>query len=339
MAETRDPFPVVAPRPVPAATGGARLPVVDAARGVALAAMVVYHFTWDLGFFGFIGLQAGQDPSWRIFAKLIAGSFLALVGVSLVLASREGLRRDAFLRRLAMVAGGAALISLATWWAMPDSFVYFGILHCIAVSSVLALPFLRAPLWLVAVAAVACLALPAFATSPAFDSPFLFWLGLAETVRPTNDFEPLLPWFGVVLAGVLAARLALRAGLDARLAAWRGEGPAGRGLRFAGRHSLLIYLIHQPLLFGTLWLVATLAPGLATHRQAAVPVDPVMECRMICEQNGNTPELCSRVCTCIATKLAGTTLMSKPIAAITPDERERIVDSARACRREAEALP
>jgi uncharacterized membrane protein len=339
MAVTRDPFPVVAPRAFPAASGTARLPIVDAARGVALAAMVIYHFTWDLGFFGFIGLQAGHDPAWRIFAKLIAGSFLALVGISLVLASRDGLRRGAFLRRLAMVAGGAAAISLATWWAMPDSFVYFGILHCIAASSVLALPFLRAPLGLVAVVAAVCLALPAFATSPIFDAPWLFWLGLAETVRPTNDFEPLLPWFGVVLAGVVAGRLALRSELDARLAVWKGEGPAGRGLRLAGRHSLLIYLLHQPLLFGLLWVVATLAPGLATHRQAAAPVDPVLECRMVCEQNGDTAELCSRTCTCIATRLAGTTLMSKPVQAITSEERERIVDAARVCRREAETLP
>lgn len=339
MAETRDPLPVAAPPPIPAAAGRGRLPAVDAARGVALAAMVVYHFTWDLGFYGFIGLQAGHDPAWRIFAKLIAGSFLALVGVSLVLAARDGLRRDAFLRRLAMVAGGAALITLATWWAMPDSFVYFGILHCIAVCSVLALPFLRAPLWLVAAVAVACLALPVFATSAAFDAPWLFWLGLAETVRPTNDFEPVLPWFGVVLAGVLAARLALRARLDGTLARWRGEGAIGRGLRHAGRHSLLIYLLHQPILFGALWVVATLAPGLATHRQAAAPVDPVMECRMICEQNGDSAELCSRTCTCIATKLAGTNLMSKPVQAISSEERERIVESARICRREAETLP
>jgi uncharacterized membrane protein len=339
MAEIRDPFPVVAPRPMPAATGSARLRAVDAARGVALVAMVIYHFTWDLGFFGFIGLQAGHDPAWRIFAKLIAGSFLALVGVSLVLAARDGLRWEPFLRRLAMVAGGAAAISLATWWAMPDDFVYFGILHCIAVCSVLALPFLRAPLLLVAVVAVVCLGLPAFAASDAFDSPWLFWLGLAETVRPTNDYEPVLPWFGVVLGGVLVARLALRAGLDAAIARWRGEGPAGRGLRFAGRHSLLIYLLHQPILFGSLWVIATLAPGLAAHRQVALPVDPVAECRVVCEQNGDSAELCSRTCTCIATRLAGTNLMSKPVQSITSEERERIVESARICRKEAETLP
>ncbi|MEJ1937628.1 heparan-alpha-glucosaminide N-acetyltransferase, partial [Nostoc sp. NIES-2111] len=291
MVETRDPFPVVAPRPVPAATGSARLPVVDAARGVALAAMVVYHFTWDLGFYGFIGLQAGHDPAWRIFAKLIAGSFLALVGVSLVLASRDGLRRDAFLRRLAMVAGGAALISLATWWAMPDSFVYFGILHCIAVCSVLALPFLRAPLWLVAIVAILCLALPSFATSAAFDGPWLFWLGLAETVRPTNDFEPVLPWFGVVLGGVLAARLALRAGLDATLARWRGDDPPGPGLRFARRHSLLLSPLPQPLPFRALLVGATPRPLPSTPRPAAAPVGPVMERPLGCPPHGHSPLL------------------------------------------------
>src|SRR6476661_893854 len=135
-AVLRPPPPVAADAP----KAPPRLPIVDAARGVAIAAMFVFHFTWDLGFFNFIDLQAGVDPAWRAFAKAIAGSFLALVGIGLVLASRGGLRLGPYGRRLAMVSAAAAGITAATWLATPDEFIFFGILHCIAVSSVLALP-------------------------------------------------------------------------------------------------------------------------------------------------------------------------------------------------------
>ncbi|MGL4443112.1 MAG: heparan-alpha-glucosaminide N-acetyltransferase domain-containing protein, partial [Alsobacter sp.] len=84
-----------------------RIPAIDVARGVAIVAMVIYHLTWDLGHFNFIELQAGEDPAWRMFAKLIAGSFLLLVGIGLVLADRDGLQRGPYARRLMFVTGGA----------------------------------------------------------------------------------------------------------------------------------------------------------------------------------------------------------------------------------------
>jgi uncharacterized membrane protein len=330
--------PPPAPSSAPADRGRVRIPAIDAARGVALIAMAVYHFTWDLGYFGFIRLQAGIDPAWRLFAKCIAGTFLILVGVGLVLAAREGLRRGPYLRRLGMIAAGAAAISLATWWAMPQGFVYFGILHCIAVSSVLALPFLRAPVWAAALGAAVCLALPLLLPDGVFDQSWLLWLGLATRIIPSNDYEPLLPWFGMVLAGVALGRLGLRAGLATQLARWRGEGPAGRGLRALGRHSLAFYLVHQPVLFGSLWLVASLAPGLTSPPETARP-DPIPGCRMACEDRGAAPETCSRLCFCMVTRLAGTGLADKPETAITEADRSRITGVAQACQAEAIGTP
>src|SRR5688572_15752760 len=138
--------------PAAAASRPARLPAIDAARGVAIVAMVVYHFAWDLGFFGFISADVGGDLGWRIFARSIAGSFLALVGVSLVLATRNGLNRGRFLRRLGVIAAAAAAITLVTRIVFPETYIFFGILHAIAVSSVLGLAFVRAPILLVAAA-------------------------------------------------------------------------------------------------------------------------------------------------------------------------------------------
>ncbi|MFX5595080.1 heparan-alpha-glucosaminide N-acetyltransferase domain-containing protein, partial [Acinetobacter baumannii] len=83
-----------------------------------------------------------------------------LVGFSLVLASRNGIDRKAYLRRLILVAGAAVLVTLGTWFALPHAYIFFGILHHIALASVLALPVLRLPVLAVAGGAITCFALP-----------------------------------------------------------------------------------------------------------------------------------------------------------------------------------
>src|SRR5262249_30877785 len=109
--------------------------------------MVVYHFAWDLWAFGLVETDVEHDVAWVLFARSIASTFLLLVGLSLVLATRNGLRLQPYLRRLAFVAGGALLVTIGTYFIEPHEFVYFGILHLIAVASVLALPFLTLPAW------------------------------------------------------------------------------------------------------------------------------------------------------------------------------------------------
>src|SRR5688572_4521332 len=194
----------------PAAARPARLPWIDAARGVAIVAMAIYHFSWDLRFFGFIATEVTEELGWKIFARLIAGTFLFLVGVSLVLSTRHGFNRARFLRRLGLIVAAALAITAVTFVMTPEAFIFFGILHCIAVSSVLGLAFVRAPVALVIAAAVLAFVLPHFLAAPAFDHPALLWLGFYTTPPVTNDYVPLFPWFGVVLAGIAAARLAPR---------------------------------------------------------------------------------------------------------------------------------
>jgi uncharacterized membrane protein len=141
---------------------------------------------------------------------------------------------------------------VASYLADPEGVILFGILHCIAVSSVIGLAFLRAPVALAIAAAIACLAAPAFLASPAFNGLGWLWLGLASEVRPSNDYNPLLPWFGMVLAGIAAARIIPRD----KWPAWQPQDIVTRMLALIGRHSLLFYLLHQPVLLGILWAVA-----------------------------------------------------------------------------------
>lgn len=243
------------PANVPPPSG--RIAAVDLARSAALGGMGLFHLVFDLQLFGYLPAGTVAMPgAWAIFARLVAGSFLFLAGVSLVLAHGQGIRWRAFLRRLAVLVAAALAVSLATRAAMPESYVFFGILHAIAASSVIGLAFLRAPPPLLLAVAGVVLVLPFAWTSTAFDSPWLTWLGLSAVRPRTMDFEPIFPWFAPFLLGMAFSQIAARTGLWDRL----GPGPAWlRPLAWPGRHSLAIYLLHQPVLLGLVWLFTRLS--------------------------------------------------------------------------------
>jgi uncharacterized membrane protein len=305
--------------------GPQRWDAVDVARGIAIAAMIVYHFSWDLSFLQLIGTNILQIPAWRWFARGIAGSFLVLAGFGLALAHVQGFRRVPFLKRLVKVGGAALAVTLVTYFAFPESYIFFGILHCIAVSSVLALPFLRLNPALTFVLAVFCLIAPWLFTSPALDAPWLDWLGLGASDPVTNDYVPIFPWFGLVLIGVAAGKLLLAQRKTLSLARWRADNPFFKLLVWAGRKSLPIYLTHQIILLGLLYGIAQI-----------VGPNPSAACRQIClMQNGN-PALCPSVCSCILQQVPERDLWQRLLAnKAAAEDDTRISRAAQQCMRQS----
>ncbi len=119
----------------------------------------------------------------------------------------------------------------------------------------LALPFLRLPIWIVLTAAAFWFVAPSLFAAASFDAPWLRWLGLMTYFPRTVDYVPLLPGFGAVLAGIAAARSALAKFGDGAWSQWKPARSGVRLLVWAGRHSLGIYLLHQPLFLSVLYLV------------------------------------------------------------------------------------
>jgi uncharacterized membrane protein len=274
-----------------------RIGLVDVARGAALAAMAVYHFTWDLEFFGYIEPGTTAFGGWKLFARAIASSFLFLVGVSLVLAHGSGIRWQPYLKRLAMIAAAAVAISLVTWFAVPGGFIFFGILHQIALASLIGLAFLRVPWPLTLAAAALAIAAPHYLRDPTFDAPLLWWVGLSSIDPPSNDYVPLFPWIGAVLGGIAATRVAGKLGLLTALGTVR-PGRWSAPFTFAGRHSLAFYLIHQPVLIAAIFLFAQLVPPV--ERSA---VDSFTSaCNATCEETRDG-EFCRDYCACVLDRL------------------------------------
>lgn len=219
------------------------------ARTLALLGMVLFHFTYDLEMFGLLAPGTASSGFFWYHARAVAGSFLALAGASLWLAHGRGMRWPGFWRRWLKLAIAAALVSLGTRFAMPDAWVFFGILHAITLFSLIGLTCLRLPaVVLMALGLGLILASPALAQMLQWNAAPLRFLGLSTVPSYTIDFEPVFPWLGPFLIGMGLARAAepLRESLA------RITGPAW--LAWPGRHSLAIYLLHQPLLIGALLL-------------------------------------------------------------------------------------
>ncbi len=312
-----------------------RIPLIDVARGVAVLAMMSFHLTWDLGYFGYIDSAFVFTRGFSLYGDTIASAFLVLAGASLVLAHAPSFRPRAYLRHLAIIVLAAAAVSLGTYLFIPDGFIFFGILHCIALASLIALPFLFLPWWAAALVAVAAIAAPRLFVSPSFDVPVWWWTGLSTYAPRTNDYRPILPWLGVLLGGLALMKVGDHFGWRAMLARWQPRNFLPRGLVVAGQHSLAIYLVHQPILFSLVWLMASVVPPSGAAAEARF----FASCRAQCQGAGQSQPTCSAVCTCLADSLREEGMWPRAVAnRLNSGERERLGQLARSCLRERRRL-
>lgn len=232
---------------------GARYQVVDLLRGIAILLMFVYHFVFDLVYFKILHINLNHEPFWLGFRGVIVSLFLGLVGISLYLATAHGLRIRSYVQRLAQLAAYAGLVSAASYMLFPRSVIFFGVLHFIVVASVFGLLFTRC-YWINLILGAGVILLGFTVQHPVFDQPLLQWFGLMTHKPVTQDYVPLIPWFGVVLLGLFLGKTMYGGGRPSILARWNSQHPVAKLLAFGGRHSLHIYMLHQPVFMGGLYL-------------------------------------------------------------------------------------
>jgi len=245
--------------PVPPAV---RLPIVDALRGIAVVQLIAYHFIYDLNHYGWIEIVMARDQPWVGWRIAIVSQFLLLVGVGLALRASFNSGWPGFFRRWAQIAGAAVLVSAGSWLMLGPRFIWFGILHFIALA--LLIGRLLAPLgaWNLLLGA-ACIAAAALFQDAAFNPTPANIIGFV-TVKPrTEDYVPLFPWLGLVLIGVgLGEPWRRRRFPVPRLLVALNVRPP-RLLVWLGVWSLTVYLLHQPLMLGLLWIATFVLPAAA----------------------------------------------------------------------------
>ncbi len=232
---------------------------MDALRGAAVVAMILYHLSYDVAFFGLFDVGVFRDGLGLYAGRAIGASFIFLAGLSLTLSYARSAKNlspgrslyGKFLKRGARIFSYGMAITLATWLLVPEEMIVFGILHLIGFSVAATYPLLRLKLANAALGAGVILvgvSLPEVRVG----HPWLAWLGV-EPDFFMIDYWPIFPWFGVALLGVCAGNLLYPHGR--RRYGLPPDPPAARGLAFLGRHSLPIYLLHQPVLVAALVLL------------------------------------------------------------------------------------
>ncbi len=224
---------------------------IDLIRGIAILMMVLFHTLFDISFFGMYPVEVSQG-FWRYFAFATASLFLLVVGISLTI-SRSRISPLAspfqvflkFLKRGVVIVLLGLLITLCTWLYLHEGFIVFGILHLIGVSVILSPLFFRFKKRNI-VFGVLCI-LTGYILSSIHGPLWLLPFGIHPAGFWSVDYEPLFPWFGVVLIGMGLGACLYPDGVR-RFTPVRIPEIITRPLAFLGRHSLLIYLVHQPVI-------------------------------------------------------------------------------------------
>ena len=249
-----------------------RVHLMDELRGFAVFCMVFYHGFYTLAFL--MG-QSWGEWLYRFFMPAepwFAGLFIFIAGIS------SNLTHSNLVRGVKLL-GVALLVTLATAIAVPDELIVFGILHflsvCMIAFGLLQLlrrrlgrteepPFRLGPVVVCAVLFI----VTRYLASGYLQIPFVLrvflpsgwyqaWLaplGLPGPGFSSADYFPLLPWCFVFAAGTVVGRLA-KAG---KFPAWTYPSRVPF-FSFLGRHALLIYVLHQPVIYGAALLVQALA--------------------------------------------------------------------------------
>ena len=233
---------------------------IDFIRGIAISMVIFFHILIDLNFFNIYKINVFSGVTLPI-AYTVATTFLLLVGMSLTLKfskikytrSKKKGRLKIILRGLE-IFGIGLLITLVTWLYLGEGFIIFGVLHCIGISIIFSIPFLTfrvQNLILGLVFIFLGLILKTFTV----DFYWLAWLGFKPATFYTVDYYPLLPWFGVVLIGIFLGNSLYPEGKRRYAVKDRSTVKIVSFSCFLGRHTLIIYLIHQPIIVGLIYIL------------------------------------------------------------------------------------
>ena len=229
---------------------------IDFLRGIAIVMMVLFHLIYSLDYFNITEFNVGTG-FWLYFARATASIFILLVGISLTLSfSRYKInpKFSKYVKRGLKIFSWGLIITLVTWIFLRESFVAFGILHLIGVSIILAYPFLRYKK-LNLILGSTLLVIGLYLKQFTFSFNWLMWSGFIPQNYQTIDYFPILPWFGLVLIGIFIGKT-LYKNHTRQFKFWNLEKVQFVNFfGFLGRHSLFIYLIHQPILLFILYLL------------------------------------------------------------------------------------
>jgi uncharacterized membrane protein len=219
---------------------------LDVLRGSAVVLMLLFHFGYDLAYFGYASFKTTQDVEWILFRGLILSMFLISVGMSLYLVYRDEIRGEKLFKRTMKLFAVSVVISAGSYLVFPTQWIYFGVIHFIAVASVAGVLFVARPN--LALLLGSAIIISYVAGLFRLDGLLEFLSLYLPLPRHTVDVVSFTPWFGVVLIGIFV--------MHNRLFGLRSsENHLTQSVSFLGRHALAVYLLQQPVLFSLFYTI------------------------------------------------------------------------------------
>jgi uncharacterized membrane protein len=157
-----------------------------------------------------------------------------------------------YLKRGLLLFSIALLITVFTWFYPHKGFIVFGVIHCIGVSIILSYWFISKPNLALPVGIILIM-LGILVKTLTTTNPYLFWIGITTSTFYTLDYFPLIPWLGVVFIGIFLGQQ-FYPYLKKKYTNIQIQPKLTIPITFLGKHSLIVYLVHQPILFAILYL-------------------------------------------------------------------------------------
>ncbi len=227
-------------------TNSSRLLFIDYWKSLAIFSMIIYHFLFDLNFFNLLKIDLSFAPIR--FIQLFSG--LSFILISGFLSSYLPSKNKFPIRRFLILLSIALLISAATWVFPHDSFIKFGIIHFMAFATLLGFFTLKTSQNQKLFFSLITIFLGFYFSSLSTKIPFLFFLNLLTPDFSSLDFYPIFPFFGVFLFGQYLASTMFPLFVETALSFL----PNSSLIQKISENSLLIYLIHQPLIISLLFV-------------------------------------------------------------------------------------
>lgn len=228
-----------------------RVFLLDSMRVLAIIMMIAYHFCYDLKYFGWTSWDIPGGDGWRHWRYVIVSLFVFTMGASMGMVMAAGPNYGAFYKRLGKILACALLITFMSLIMFRQSWIYFGILHFMVLASCVVFALSRVSWGINLMLGISILLGFALGWLPR-RWPFDYMSGLPAY---TEDFVPLFPWLGVACLGLAIGQWILSSPtLLTNLSQIRRDDGLGRAVTFSGKRSLLIYMVHQPILFAILIL-------------------------------------------------------------------------------------